>query len=280
MLSQAQLEKCKQFIYRHGRLLDRKRYAYHFEGGSRQAVLEVLACYQNDDGGFGHGLELDVMCPASTNICTEMAMGYLDELGATQGETADRIEHWIASRHLEGKCLHPKETVLAYPHGGWWEDDSGSSLSLIGMLGKWGRGSDALFEWAEAHYRSREFPADFGVYGYPLYLYLRFAPGAEKFSEDLKRIQEGIPAMLAKEAGHCPLFFCHDRWYSDDIPDATWRAEAAKAVATIQEDGGGSIAYYANLPWWRPVWTLEMLIRLQKQGLLETIGEQDGAGDA
>jgi len=43
MLSEDQREKCRQFIYRHGRLPDRKRYAYHFEGGDREAVLDVLA---------------------------------------------------------------------------------------------------------------------------------------------------------------------------------------------------------------------------------------------
>ncbi|MCZ6677923.1 MAG: hypothetical protein O7E52_11805 [Candidatus Poribacteria bacterium] len=50
---QEQFDKAKHFIYRYGRLLDRKRFAYHFESGSLDAVIEALACYQNPDGGSG-----------------------------------------------------------------------------------------------------------------------------------------------------------------------------------------------------------------------------------
>ena len=70
MVTREQFEKALQFIYRYGDLLARKRFAFHFEEGSKQAVLDTLNSYQNDDGGFGNGLELDVMCPESSGICT------------------------------------------------------------------------------------------------------------------------------------------------------------------------------------------------------------------
>jgi len=86
MLTDRLLAKAKAFIFRHGRLLDRKYFLFHFEHGSREAVLRVLACYQNDDGGFGHGLDPDIMCPSSTAVCTEIAIAYLDGLGMTEGK--------------------------------------------------------------------------------------------------------------------------------------------------------------------------------------------------
>ena len=50
MITAEQFEKARQFIYRQGDLLTRKRFAYHFEQGSKQAALDALACYQNQDG--------------------------------------------------------------------------------------------------------------------------------------------------------------------------------------------------------------------------------------
>jgi hypothetical protein len=275
MLTGEQFTKARSFIFQQGRLIDKKRFLYHFSDGAKEDVLQALACYQNPDGGYAYGLELDVTCPSSTNICTEMAMFYLDELGVTQGEVVDEIEDWITTRRLEDRCLHPKDDILAYPHGGWWEDESGSSLSLIGMLGKWGRGTDALFQWAQIHYKAQECPEELGVYAYPRYLYLRFAPGAEKFSEDLKSIQRNIPAMLEKFAWHCPLLFHPFAWNGDDIDQRTIEAESMKAVATLLDDGGVRVQNYesiASYPVWRAVWTLDMLVTMKRHGLLKNMG--------
>jgi hypothetical protein len=274
MLTGDQFTKSRNFIFQQGRLIDKKRFLYHFSGGAREDVLQALSCYQNPDGGYGYGLELDVSCPASTNICTEMAMFYLDELRTTEGEVVDNIEKWITTRHLEGKCLHPKDDVLAYPHGGWWEDGSGSSHSLIGMLGKWGRGTEALFQWAETSYGSQEPRGSLGVYHYPLYLYLRFAPGAEKFREDREKIEQDIPGMLEEFAWHCPLFFHPFGWAGDAIDGPTMEAEARKAVATLQDDGGVRVQQYekiASYLVWRAVWTLDMLVTLKRHGLLKDV---------
>jgi hypothetical protein len=284
MLSEPQLEKCNQFIYRHGRLLERKRYAYHFEGGSRQAVLDVLACHQNADGGFGHGLELDVMCPQSSPICTEVGLAILIECDACDSAMTDRAEAWIvASQREDGKLAHPEDAVRAYPHGEWWlGDDDIRVFSLAGLLGKLGRGTEEFYARVAALFRATysPFPAEIGVYMYPLHLYLSYAPGADQFAAERIALRGLIPNMLAREAWHCPLFFCHDRWHSEDITDDVWREEARKAVSTLEDDGGVSIAKYAKMPWWRPVWTLEMLVRLRRQRLLKTTGEPGVAGDA
>ena len=94
MLTTEQLEKARQFIYRNGDLLTRKRFAYHFEGGAKQAVLDALACYQNDDDGFGNGLEKDVMCPESSGIALEIALGHLLELKVADGPILERALTW------------------------------------------------------------------------------------------------------------------------------------------------------------------------------------------
>lgn len=272
MLTSVQLEKATQFIYRYGRLLDRRRYAYHFESGSRQAVLDALACYQNDDGGFGNGLELDVMCPHSSPICTEVGLAILLECDANDSKIADHAERWVlASQRDSGELLHPADDIRKYPHGDWWlGTDDIRVFAIAGLLAQLGRGTEQFYARTAALFQSKyaPFPAKVGVYDSPLHLYLNCVPAAQRFPDERAALRALIPDMLGKAAWHCPLFFCHDRWYSDNISDAVWREEAAKAVATLQDDGGVSIMNYAKLPWWRPVWTLEMLVRLQKQDLL------------
>lgn len=268
MLSDEQLAKAKEFIFRHGRLLDRQYFLFHFENGPREPVLEALRCYQNTDGGFGHGLEPDVMCPASTAICTEVAMAYLDGLGVTEGKIVDESENWIiTSQQEDGSMSHPKADVVAYPHGSWWEDDSGSGLALAAFLGKWGRGSTQLFARFEKALATQGIPDELGKYNYPVYMYLRYSPDAENHSKALTRIREMIPVMLDKFAPHHPLFVFPHRWYSEDLGSDVVDAKVKAALAAFQEDGGFKIPY--DLPWWRPIWTLQVLVSLKSCGLLE-----------
>ena len=58
----------RAFIVAHARPLERAWYAYQFESGPAEAVLDTLAAFQNADGGFGHGLEPDVQLPNSSAI--------------------------------------------------------------------------------------------------------------------------------------------------------------------------------------------------------------------
>ena len=268
MLTDRPLAKAKEFIFRHGRLLDRKHFLFHFENGPQDAVLDVLTCYQNADGGFGHGLEPDVMCPASTAICTEVAMAYMDGLGVTEGKIVDDVERWIVmAQQQDGAISHPRSDVIAYPHGPWWEDDSDSGLALAGFLGKWGRGSAEFFARAEKAFTTQGIPDELGKYDYPLHMYLRYSPGAKHHSDALTRVGEMIPSMLDKFAPHHALFVFPHRWYSEDLDRDLVEAKAKAAVADLQEDGGLKIPY--DLPWWRPIWTLQVLVSLK---LCELVG--------
>jgi hypothetical protein len=63
-----------------GRPLDIARFQYHFEDGDISEVLSELKKFQNSDGGFGHGLELDCRNPNSSPIATWVATEILSEL--------------------------------------------------------------------------------------------------------------------------------------------------------------------------------------------------------
>jgi hypothetical protein len=82
-MSNSTFNNARSFIYRNARPLDIARWQYHFEGGSREAILTALAAYQNEDGGFGHALEPDAWNPNSSPIQTWVAMEILREIGFT-----------------------------------------------------------------------------------------------------------------------------------------------------------------------------------------------------
>ncbi len=46
--------------------------------------------------------------------------------------------------------------------------------------------------------------------------------------------------------------------------------EANKLVNGLKDDDGLKIIYQ-DLPWWRPIWTLESLIHLKKSGMIALI---------
>ena len=73
-------EKARTYLYRHARPLDLARFQYHFEQGSREAVMQVLSCYQNADGGLGHAVEADCWNPNSTPLHTATACGIIGEI--------------------------------------------------------------------------------------------------------------------------------------------------------------------------------------------------------
>jgi len=85
------LERAAEFTWKNARLLDRRRFAYHFEGGPAAAIVTALRAYQNDDGGFGHALEADLRAPTSTPIFVEIALHALAESGAREPELLARV---------------------------------------------------------------------------------------------------------------------------------------------------------------------------------------------
>lgn len=63
-------DAAKQFVLQNARPIDLAVYKYFFENGSNKTVIEELLKYQNEDGGFGNGLQPDYWNPNSSNHYT------------------------------------------------------------------------------------------------------------------------------------------------------------------------------------------------------------------
>ncbi|MGM9619799.1 MAG: hypothetical protein ACI3W8_08215 [Oscillospiraceae bacterium] len=152
------IEKARNFIYRNARPLDLARWRYLFEGGSREDVLQCLAAYQNEDGGFGHGLEPDCWNPHSSPIQTWAATEILREAGLQDAEhpLIRGILRYLASGDaFDGHAW--ANTVPSndeYPHAPWWdyapaqERSYNPTASLAGFILRYAEPGSALYATA------------------------------------------------------------------------------------------------------------------------------------
>ncbi len=122
-LSQEAFEKAKEYLYTNGRDLDQRRFEFHFEDGSQAAVLEALAAFQNEDGGFGWGLEPDLRTEASSVIATSSGFGILREVGASARKSIVQLGvQFLLDSYDNEKGVWPiiPPEVEDAPHAWWW----------------------------------------------------------------------------------------------------------------------------------------------------------------
>jgi hypothetical protein len=122
-LTRSAYDKAAAYIRSQARPLEQARYACHFENGALAAVLDELAAFQNDDGGFGHGLEPDVRLADSSVIATTIAFQVFREFGVS----GDHPMVFRACRYLMDTYDAPRANwpiipanVDDAPHAPWW----------------------------------------------------------------------------------------------------------------------------------------------------------------
>lgn len=151
------LQKAKEFIYRNARPLDLTRFQYHFENGSKEAVMNALSYYQNEDGGFGHAVEADCWNPNSIPLHSNQAGNIIQEIDFEDAghPVIQGLLNWYAGgEHFDGKTW--AVTVASnndYPHAPWWHTDSDSSChtdyngtaSIAGFIVRYAQKDSDLF---------------------------------------------------------------------------------------------------------------------------------------
>lgn len=89
-----------------------------------QELLQELLKFQNEDGGFGHGLEVDIQMPHSNIASTDMAVEILKAV-KDQSKITPVIQQIVQyyetqfQEDIEGWYMVPKE-VDDYPRAVWW----------------------------------------------------------------------------------------------------------------------------------------------------------------
>jgi hypothetical protein len=269
ILCDEMIAKAGALIFREGRLLERKLFECFFGSGTRLACVKALRAYQNPDGGFGNGIEPDLLCPDSTAIGAETALYVMDILETHDAEMVEKLVAWIEnSQNAAGFIRHPPAGLHDYPHQPWWiRPDDDRILALVGVLAKWGVDLGAVSERAGNYSGQTAIPEPASFYSYPLFLFLKYCGESEAEHTRLGAMVQGLPALLDAHRSHFPLFSRY--WYhaAEDVQPGILAREAGRFAEALDEDGGLQNPY-PDLPWWRSLFTLDGLILLRKNGFL------------
>lgn len=87
--------RAERFVWLTARVLEQRRFAYHFLQGGADGVEAALAAYLNEDGGYGHALEPDIRGPLSQPLHTVHAVRVLDSIGRCGGLRVERMGRYF-----------------------------------------------------------------------------------------------------------------------------------------------------------------------------------------
>ncbi|MGW7365878.1 hypothetical protein ACWGI8_21160 [Streptomyces sp. NPDC054841] len=294
------LARAEHFIWLTARVLEQRRFAYHFLGAGAEPVEAALTAYLNEDGGYGHALEPDLRGPVSQPLHTAHALRVLDSIGRCGGLRVERMCRYltdVATRDGALPAIHPSQR--GYPTAPFIPivSDPPSELlatgPVVGLLHRnqvWHawlfRATD--FCWAAVDALEKSHPYEFEA----AIAFLDGVPDrarAEEAADRLGRlVREQRLAVLDPDRldayrvadGYAPgeYHFPHDyarvpdslarRWFTDEEMERSLDHLAAEQ----EEDGGWPIRWRQWAPGtaleWRPIVTIEALRTLRAHGRL------------
>jgi hypothetical protein len=137
------------FLKAQDRPVERAWIGHLFGGQPREEVIATLAAYQNPDGGFGKGFEVDINAPGSQAFAARMAMLVLISIGASAEEPmVQRLAGWLEDAQSEdgdwpfSPDIYQHE--LAPWFAGWTFPNLNPSMCLAGAATRLGIGRDPL----------------------------------------------------------------------------------------------------------------------------------------
>lgn len=112
-----------EWIQEHGRPIDRGCVADELGQADKTAVADVLAAYQNSDGGMGRALEPDIrVADSSVRTCT-IALQILARYRFEQpSDLLDGVSRFLVKTYDEQTAAWPAvpPNVFDAPHAPWW----------------------------------------------------------------------------------------------------------------------------------------------------------------
>lgn len=127
-------------INHYARPLERAIFEFRFQNSKAESVVEKLREFQNDDGGFGNGIESDFRLPYSSPLATSVGIRLLSEIDGLE-EAGNMIRKAIEYLQVSfdeeriGWFAVPEE-VNAFPHAPWWHYDERERMTAVDM--NWG----------------------------------------------------------------------------------------------------------------------------------------------
>jgi hypothetical protein len=302
-VNDSMLERAGRFLWTSGRVLEQRRYAFHFDGAGPEGPLAALDAYATADGGHAFGLEPDVRGPAPQPIAVPSALRVLAETGALHGERARRICDWLAAHTTaDGGVPSVLPTLRRYPHPPFLPvpDDPGADLLATGQITAplLRAGIDhpmvaaaADFCWRAVEHLEQTHPYEAGA----AVAFLDAAPDRERARRQARRLGELVreqrivlldpdhPEQARVAPGYAPgeHHLPHDYAPTPDSLARQWftdrevRRGLAHLAGLQQEDGGWPIRWAR----WSPTTEVEARPGVTLTALL-TLRAYDGADRA
>ncbi|MCX5193980.1 hypothetical protein OOK31_08725 [Streptomyces sp. NBC_00249] len=307
------LARAEQFIWLTARVLEQRRFAFHFLGGDADPVDAALGAYLGGDGGYGHALDPDLRGPLSQPLHTAHALRILDGLGRCGGQRVERLcRHLTGISTPDGALPLVRPAPRDYPSAPYHpvlDDPPGELLTtgpVVGVLHRnriWHawlfRATDFCWERVETLRHSHPYEVQSAV------AFLDGAPDRPRAAAAADRlgrlVRERRLAVLdpgrreeyPASPGYAPgeLLFPHDYarrpeslargWFTDEEMGRSLDLLAAEQ----QPDGGWPVRRRAWAPGSslerRPIVTVEALLTLRAYGRpLGAAGPADLAGPA
>lgn len=149
-----QIEHIKTSLLRYGRPLEIALYHYFFLDGEKENVIKALAAFQNEDGGFGHGLEPDFFNPNSSPMATWSASCVIRELDLSPDHPMIKgMLNYLENTYIADtkRWLNTIPSNNDYPHAPWWRYDDlpqlgfNPSASLAGFILRYAKPDTSLY---------------------------------------------------------------------------------------------------------------------------------------
>ncbi len=285
-LSPDALRAAEHFVMRNARLIDRHRYAFHFQAGPAHPIRTVLDAYHNVDGGFGNGLDPDLRGHGSQPVAVAFALRYLDEIDTMPASLTEKICTYLTSVSDDGGVPRVLPSVRHTEAAPWLRESTdfrgalNPTAVITGLLHKhhvshswrdratafcWSR--IATMRWTDSHEAMAACA------------FLQHVPERQRAQQELDRIAPMITAVIETDPDatghvHKPLELAASPHHIarplftdveiDKHLDALQRRQ--------QDDGGWPLAWHnwteVSTAEWRSIVTLRRLLTLRAYGRL------------
>lgn len=275
-LSDKQIERARAlgppaqtFLQEHRFGLGAALISHHWNDGSAHDVIDQLVAYQNEDGGFGRNLEVDITSPVSNPFAARLAMGILLTLRDRPGsQVVDRLGTWLRdNQHADGDWHFSKdvyESQLPPWFAAWSFPSLNPACCIAGLANRLEIATPTMLERVQRLFVEKATlqEASTGEF-YNVLPYVEYLGGVEVPDRD--RWLDAVAANIVRtandnryvDAGH---FFEHAAGGGPEltrrIPEGMLAGQADRLLDEAEPDGGWPTPYDAA---WRPSLTASAL---------------------
>ena len=159
-LSTEAYEEIHRWVYRNARALELALWQFHFENGSKEAVLDQLSYYQNSDGGYGNTIEPDNWNPESSPYIAQFVIRILRQIDFldTKHPVYQGIFRFLENTEYKADYgwFFAIPSNQDYPHAIWWDyseqenvaQSIGTTADLCGFILRYGDQQSKIYHMA------------------------------------------------------------------------------------------------------------------------------------